>query len=405
MFEQVSNALNKAWQLPKYGFDLMADTYESNKYEKNSQQRLHELAFDDSTLQFIQSALEGSATTPTSLTQGDRILVNEIKAKTERFNRNNLTRTNAYLDFYKKHPEIHWALLAHLVSRNGGWNMTDLKGSLLPKILSDTSTNDFFSFLERANALIFHDAYPQLLLYEASINKGRNLFYLLPKFHVSRFMRLFWDYFLEKKDSQLLTVALIINEQNYIEKRIIHHPDYQEKVLENILFKLQELLQFTYVLFPYQIKRTKNRLAGLTLTDFANVKNRVEVGKKLYCTLFGFERLYNDIYTFATTVPHTASRSDYWPEMFAKDSNSIMKSVSLTCKPTKPIVFSPSLDQAWPDVDHRFTDTHDWFHPTSSLLEYFQEISVSTSFDLSRQYCQDLNKMIAASTAAEFVTR
>lgn len=53
-------------------------------------------------------------------------LIQQIQEKTQVLNRNNVTRTMAYYDFYRDHPEIHWALLAHLVSRNAGWNMTDL---------------------------------------------------------------------------------------------------------------------------------------------------------------------------------------------------------------------------------------------------------------------------------------
>lgn len=42
--------------------------------------------------------------------------------------------------------EIHWALLGHMVSRNGGWNMTDLKGDLYTRILSEKDQFIFFSF-------------------------------------------------------------------------------------------------------------------------------------------------------------------------------------------------------------------------------------------------------------------
>lgn len=44
-----------------------------------------------------------------------------------------------------------------MVSRNGGWNMTDLKGELLSHLLSESEQNDFFQFLERGNWLIFQD--------------------------------------------------------------------------------------------------------------------------------------------------------------------------------------------------------------------------------------------------------
>ena len=49
-----------------------------------------------------------------------------------------------------------------MVSRNGGWNMTDLKGDLYTRILSE-SINSYFFFLERGNWLIFQDVYPSIL--------------------------------------------------------------------------------------------------------------------------------------------------------------------------------------------------------------------------------------------------
>lgn len=86
----------------------------------------------------------------------DQALVDAIREQTRQHNRNNVTRTMAYLQFYLRHPEIHWALLGHMVSRNGGWNMTDIKGELLSRLLSRKEQEDFFAFLERGNWLIFH---------------------------------------------------------------------------------------------------------------------------------------------------------------------------------------------------------------------------------------------------------
>ena len=81
----------------------------------------------------------------------EKHILREISIRTRERNRNNVTRTMAYLDFYLEHPDIHWALLAHLVSRNAGWNMTDLKGEHLPKLLTPKEQVDFFHFLERGN--------------------------------------------------------------------------------------------------------------------------------------------------------------------------------------------------------------------------------------------------------------
>ena len=115
-----------------------------------------------------------------NLSKEDQQLLQSIRLKTKQLNVNNMTRTKAYLDFYTFHPEIHWAFLGHMVSRNGGWNMTDLNGEFLSRLMHEQSKQDFFSFLERGNWLIFQDAYPQFLLYEESKSQSRNLFYLLP---------------------------------------------------------------------------------------------------------------------------------------------------------------------------------------------------------------------------------
>ncbi|WP_253263926.1 DUF2515 family protein [Geobacillus sp. BMUD] len=79
------------------------------------------------------------ATVPTDepLSAEEKSIVAAIRRKTAEHNRNNVTRTAAYLTFFERHREIHWAFLAHLVSRNGGWNMTDLRGGLLPFLLPE----------------------------------------------------------------------------------------------------------------------------------------------------------------------------------------------------------------------------------------------------------------------------
>ncbi|MCY7784708.1 DUF2515 family protein, partial [Bacillus sp. S20C3] len=57
-------------------------------------------------------------------------LLSLIERQTKTKNADNISRTNAYKAFYDRHPEIKWSLLASFVSRNAGWSMTDLKGSL-----------------------------------------------------------------------------------------------------------------------------------------------------------------------------------------------------------------------------------------------------------------------------------
>ena len=182
---------------------------------------------------------------PTAL---EKEILEHIRNQTSAFNRNNLTRTQAYLDYYFRQPSIHWSFLAHMVSRNAGWSMTDLKGDWLPKLLSKDEAKSFFLFLERGNWLIFQDAFPQLLLYEEGKKRGKNLSYLLPHMQVSRFMQANWDYYMETQDSAMLSLALIINEQNYIESRLIQDLHYQDQVLSTLQFKLQDILSLNQIL-------------------------------------------------------------------------------------------------------------------------------------------------------------
>gem|GEM_PF-4680924 len=66
----------------------------------------------------------------------------------------------AYYEYYRSHPKIHWDFLGHMVLRNGGWNMTDLKGMLLSRLLSTVEQNIFL---------------PAFLMYEGSLKREKNL--------------------------------------------------------------------------------------------------------------------------------------------------------------------------------------------------------------------------------------
>ena len=133
------------------------------------------------------------------LTKEEQLIINKIKIQTEQLNKNNVTRTRAYYQFYIQYPEIHWALLGHMVSRNGGWNMTDLKGIYIREFYQ-RKINSYFFFLER-NWLIFQDVYPQFLLYEQSVKRSQKLFHLLPHLNVSTFMETM-ERFLENRQQK-----------------------------------------------------------------------------------------------------------------------------------------------------------------------------------------------------------
>lgn len=326
-----------------------------------------------------------SPSPPRQLSAEETAIVAAIRRKTAEHNRNNVTRTAAYLAFFERHSEIHWAFLAHLVSRNGGWNMTDLRGGLLPFLLPKETAAPLFLFLERANALIFHDAYPQLLLYEESKRQGTPLFHLLPSLSVSRFMKAFWEHFWETGDAALLTVALIINEQQYIQLRVIEHPFFRTRVLSSWPFIAEQWLGFNDVLIPLGRGR-RGALVGTTVRDFADVHHRIHIGKTLYSLLLFNARLFRRAYRFARRVPHSGSRADFWPQSFTATYDGRR-------------LYSPRLEDAWPDLTHSFSDQRDWF-TDDTIVGALETLPLPASGEMTDRYKRHLAMMKAAAIAA-----
>nr|WP_319922061.1 DUF2515 family protein [Neobacillus dielmonensis] len=309
-------------------------------------------------------------------------------------NVNNVTRTKAYLDFYMRHPEIHWAFLGHMVSRNGGYNMTDLKGEFLTKLLNRKDRNAFFAFLERGNWLIFQDVYPQFLLYEESVKQNQPLFYLLPRLNVSTFMETVWNQLWRGEDSYTLCMALIVNEQSYLEKRVVQNPFYQKEVLNKFEFIIQDLLSFNHILFPHGT----GKLRGLTLHQFKSLHERILLGKRLYSVLFHDKDLLDETVNWAINHPHTGSRKDYWPHMF----NNVNEGVpGLTfplrlknCKLRKGArkVYSPNLEYAWKNISQPEAESGDWFED-SNVVNYLVNDNALFNGEIKNEYCKTIERL------------
>ncbi len=334
----------------------------------------------------VQLTKEWTTTTsPPSPTAIEQELIMKIRNKTANLNRNNVTRTHAYLDYYLKHPEIHWSLLAHMVSRNGGWNMTDLKASHISTMLTYEKTSILFRFLEKANHLIFQDAYPQLLLYEESKKSGRPLFHLLSEFQVSPFMNPIWTLFWKNNNKkELLTVSLIINEQSFIEHNLLQNPFFQQKVLSSFTYQLQEKLGFTLVLFPYR-KGSKTSLTGLGVQQFSKVATRVEIGKKLYVLLFKNQKVLQGCLRFSRENSHTGSREDYFPAVFSSEPTTASK------------IYSPTINASWPDYDHPPITPVAWFKDIQEASVFFRLPSNIEPADMEKRHIYNLMKLTGMS--------
>lgn len=337
------------------------------------------------------------------LTTTEQDLIHRIKIRTAELNQNNVTRTNAYLEFYRRHPEIHWALLGHMVSRNGGWNMTDLRGELLTRLLSEQEQNEFFSFLERGNWLIFQDVYPQFLLYEESLRRKRNLFYLLPFFRVSVFMKEIWNHFWKKGNCYLLAIALVINEQSYLEHRVVQNPYYQKTVLKTYQFKLQDLLSLNQILFPLERKGNVEtnkpiEIIGTTLHYFSSLHERIRLGKRLYRLLFADQIILDSVVQWASNQSHSGSRADYWPHLFNTLNESAPTKLyrpridNCQLKVGASRLYSPTITRAWPNIEHEAAELGDWYKDWKVLL-YLIDREDYVEGEIYETYCETLEKI------------
>ncbi|MCM3763759.1 DUF2515 domain-containing protein [Neobacillus niacini] len=342
-----------------------------------------------------------------SLSEYDKQCIHLIRERTRQLNQNNVTRTQAYFQFYLQYPEIHWALLGHMVSRNVGWNMTDLKGDLLTKLLPERDQKAIFSFLERGSWLIFQDVYPQFLVYDLSVKARRDMFHLLPFLHASTFMETMWRYFWHSGDRYTLAIATVINEQSYLEKRLIQNNHFKKTVTGTVSFKMYDFLRMNNLLFPYyaggKMKRTS--LVGATSRQFISLDERILFGKNLYSLLFLREEILAGVLEWAHNCPHTGSRKDYWPDLFNDINESFPRSLykrrvkNCVLRKGAERLYSPPLKYAWPNIHHEDAESGDWFEDWR-VLDYIHK-EVSMNEEILTHYCKTLETIELAVMAKE----
>lgn len=306
--------------------------------------------------------------------QKDKELIERIKRETSLNNKNNITRTAAYLSFYKRHPEVHWSFLAHMVSRNAGYFMTDLKGEFLPDLIDRSVIEELYFKLEKGNSIIFQDAYPQLLLYEESKKRKISLFNLCKFFNVSSFMEGVWEMFFDGDRTPLLPSAQIINEQSHIEKHLIRTEQFQ-KLQNQLSFKLQDWLHLSQILFPIL---PINNSIGDIMQGFETIEKRIELGQNLYVMLFQYNN-FDPVYNFADNNPHTGSRSDYDSDVFAvsknQNSGSPKEKLSLFKTKKNQRLYSPKLEAVWDKNYHGPFHSSDWFSNPKNIFSQIRLVS------------------------------
>ncbi|MFD1336301.1 DUF2515 domain-containing protein [Oceanobacillus iheyensis] len=292
-------------------------------------------------------------------------LIHYITNSTSSHNIDNISRTKAYQAYYEKHPEIVWTLIATVVSRNAGYNMTDLTLSTYKKMLGREEIEYLFQTYERANWTIFSDAYPQLLVYELSKELQKPLFHLLVQFQVSRFMIKEWNYFWKTNNKERLMLALIINEQNVIEHPLITKSKYKKEVFHSLPYHIINILWMNAVLIP----AIHQPSYGVFIHHFTSLNRRIKTGRQI-ATILSDPKIYNRTLDFIRTVEPTGSRFEY--ERFRKINSK--NEISLPYR------------QLYPIVQHQDNIRRDWSKKKGVHKKWLNPLTVSQYSPIENQF-------------------
>lgn len=329
----------------------------------------------------------------------------------ERHNKNNCTRTNFYLEYWDKHREVPWTLIAHIVSRNAGYQMSDLirlrsflresrnLKTLVTWLLSERSVDHLFAFLEAGNFLIFYDVFPQITAYAWAkhfyIQTGKdysaNLFDMLADddFGVDHFIIEEWKgFFAEAKRASWWennpniplqdsiarhTLALVANEQNYIEERLVNPgilkmrylDAYQQMVTRKFIQRMnkQGFPRLVIIEADPQDKVRPSYLLLYPVHRFVELESRIEIGRQLYRCIFRQNSVRASSIQAWVTIEknkvHRGTRTDYDDACF---------SIYPPVDESRQQIYSPPLiryenqQPAWPTdpgKDARFYKVHE----------------------------------------------
>lgn len=212
-------------------------------------------------------------------------------------NRDNLTRTASYLELYRHTvahpPELPWLLMAHLVSRNAGYMMSDLARTRLapPAGVPPEVFDELFLFLERANYLIFYDAWAHCLAHLRGLPSP---------IATPRFMHAAWARYAQQPDERQLVLDLVHNEQHYIEQRVVQNPRFA-RPLQMITF-LEAAGRDKPIALP--LSAAEIRVGG-----FARIEQRIATGRRIFDEVLADTAHRRAILEWALANPHTGDRA------------------------------------------------------------------------------------------------
>jgi hypothetical protein len=237
----------------------------------------------------------------------------------ERLARNvdNIARTESYLELYahsRAHgAELPWLLMAHMVSRHAGYLMTDLARTLEDARTPRTPTvrqviENVMGLLERANFLIFHDAWTHVLHHMMGRSAAQH------DVPMPAFMRSAWlrheaalargrgDAAHARMLERSLVMDLVHNEQHFIERRVVHHARFAAGLATIAMIEREGREKPMH--FPLAVPEI--RVGG-----FADLTRRIATGARIFDEVLADRGRRDAIYTWARAHAHTGARSVY----------------------------------------------------------------------------------------------
>jgi len=230
-------------------------------------------------------------------------------AELEARNEDNIARTESYLELYAytraNPPDLPWVLMAHLVSRNGGYLMTDVANALgrRDSAFAPAALHNLFLFLERANRLIFHDAWYHVVMHLLGRSAG-----LAPQ-RTTEFICAAWPRYegaaaagvtpaLERQ----LVQELVTNEQNFIERRVVHNPRFD--AARAIVSFVEGIGRETPLALPCYTGEIRVR-------SFGRLTMRIATGWHIFDEVLADRARREAVYAWAREHPHIGSRAVY----------------------------------------------------------------------------------------------
>jgi len=238
-------------------------------------------------------------------------------------NVDNVARTESYLELYAhtrgKGTELPWLFMAHMVSRNAGYLMSDLARTLADERTPRTPSvvgviENVMALLERANYLIFHDAWHHVLAHLLG-RTGE------PTGHTPAFMRAAWLRYevavkrahpgtpgatpgatIDRALERALVMDLVHNEQHFIERRVVQNPRYAAGLATIEMIEREGREKPIH--FP--IGDVEIRVGG-----FFDLTRRITTGARIYDEILADRGRRDALYVWARSNPHTGSRAVY----------------------------------------------------------------------------------------------